>query len=147
MSNYLQTVRDRVVIYDGAMGTNVQLRQPSVDDFWGNEGCNEILCLSRPDLIKDIHAAFFAVGCDVVETDTFGATRIVLSEYGLEEKTLEINRAAARIAQEVAQQFSTNVKPRFVAGSIGPSTKLPSLGHIGFDAMAAAFEEQAQGLI
>ena len=147
MSNYLQTVRDRVVIYDGAMGTNVQLRQPSVDDFWGNEGCNEILCLSRPDLIKDIHAAFFKVGCDVVETDTFGATRIVLSEYGLEEKTLEINRAAARIAQEVAQQFSTNVKPRFVAGSIGPSTKLPSLGHIGFDAMAAAFEEQAQGLI
>jgi 5-methyltetrahydrofolate--homocysteine methyltransferase len=147
MSDFLQTVRDRVVVYDGAMGTNIQVRNPSVDDFWGKEGCNEILVLSRPDIIKDIHAAFFSVGCDVVETDTFGGARVVLAEYDLQDKVREINVAAAKIAKEVAQQFSTKDKPRFVAGSLGPTTKLPSLGHIKFDDMALAFEEQAAGLI
>ena len=147
MSTFLQTVRDRVVIYDGAMGTNIQFRNPSVDDFWGNEGCNEILVLSRPDIIKDIHASFLDVGCDVVETDTFGATRVVLGEYDLQDKVAEINIAAAKIAREVAQQFSTASKPRFVAGSIGPTTKLPSLGHIKFDDMAAGYAEQAIALI
>jgi 5-methyltetrahydrofolate--homocysteine methyltransferase len=147
MSEFLQLVKQRVVVYDGAMGTSIQTRQPSLDDFWGNEGCNEILCLSRPELIQEIHAAFFQVGCDVVEANTFGATRIVLAEYNLQDKVLEINRAAGKLAREVAQQFSTPARPRFVAGSLGPSTKLPSLGHISFDDMAAAFEEQAQGLI
>jgi 5-methyltetrahydrofolate--homocysteine methyltransferase len=147
MADFLQTVRDRVVVYDGAMGTNIQVRQPSVDDFRGKEGCNEILVLSRPDIIRDIHAAFFSVGCDVVETNTFGATRIVLAEYELEDKVAELNIVAARIAREVEQQFSTKDKPRFVAGSMGPTTKLPSLGHIKFDDMALAFEEQAAGLI
>jgi len=147
MADFLQTVRDRVVIYDGAMGTNIQFRNPSVDDFWGKEGCNELLVLSRPDLIKDIHASFFKVGCDVVETDTFGATRVVLAEYELQDKVAEINIAAARLAKEMAAQFSTPNKPRFVAGSIGPTTKLPSLGHITFDNMAAGYEEQAAALI
>jgi len=147
MSLFLQAVADRVVIYDGAMGTNIQVRQPSPDDFWGKEGCNEILVLSRPDLIRDIHASFFAVGCDVVETDTFGATRTVLSEYDLQDKVAEINRAAVKIAREAAAGFSSSGRPRFVAGSIGPTTKLPSLGHISFDGMAAAYEEQARALI
>jgi 5-methyltetrahydrofolate--homocysteine methyltransferase len=147
MSDFLQTVRERVVIYDGAMGTSVQTRNPSVDDFWGKEGCNELLVLSRPDIIKDIHASFFRVGCDVVETDTFGAARVVLAEYDLQDKVSEINIAAARIAREVAQQFSTKDRPRFVAGSIGPTTKLPSLGHIKFDDMVAAYIEQAAALI
>src|SRR5882762_3082392 len=147
MSDFLKKLRERVIVYDGAMGTSVQVRQPSVDDFWGNEGCNEILVLSRPDLIRDIHASFLRVGCDVVETDTFGATRTVLAEYGLQDRTAEINQAAARLAKDVATQFSTPERPRFVAGSIGPTTKLPSLGHIGFDDMAAAFEEQALALI
>src|ERR687887_2640890 len=98
MSDFLQTVRERVVIYDGAMGTNIQFRNPSVDDFWGKEGCNELLVLSRPDIIKDIHASFLSIGCDVVETDTFGATRIVLGEYDLQNKVAEINRAAVKIA-------------------------------------------------
>src|SRR2546422_5016974 len=133
MSNFLQTVRERVVIYDGAMGTNIQFRNPSVDDFWGKEGCNELLVLSRPDIINDIHASFFTVGCDVVETNTFGATRVVLAEYDLQDKVAELNIAAAKIAKEVAQQFSTKDRPRFVAGSIGPTTKLPSLGHIKLD--------------
>jgi 5-methyltetrahydrofolate--homocysteine methyltransferase len=140
-------VKERVVIYDGAMGTNIQFRNPSVDDFWGKEGCNEILVLSRPDIIKDIHSAFFTVGCDVVETDTFGATSVVLAEYDLQDKVREINVAAAKIAKEVADQFSTKDKPRFVAGSMGPTTKLPSLGHISFDAMAKSYEEQASALI
>src|SRR6185369_10202920 len=147
MTDFLQAVKNRVVVYDGAMGTNIQFRNPSVDDFWGKEGCNEILVLSRPDIIKDIHADFFKVGCDVVETDTFGATSVVLAEYDLQDKVAEINIAAAKIAKEVAQQFSTKDKPRFVAGSMGPTTKLPSLGHITFDAMAKSYEEQALGLI
>src|SRR5204862_2090877 len=147
MSAFLQTVRERVVIYDGAMGTNIQFRNPSVDDFWGKEGCNEILVLSRPDIIRDIHADFFKVGCDVVETDTFGAASIVLAECDLQDKVAEINIAAANIARQVAQQFSTSDRPRFVAGSIGPTTKLPSLGHITFDNMAAAFEQQAAARI
>src|ERR1700680_2733299 len=147
MSDFLQTVRDRVVIYDGAMGTNIQFRNPSVDDFWGKEGCNELLVLSRPDIIKDIHASFFSMGCDVVETDTFGGARVVLAEYDLQDKVAELNIAAAKIAREVAQQFSTKNHPRFVAGSIGPTTKLPSLGHIKFDDMVASYVEQALALI
>src|SRR5437588_6333457 len=147
MADFLQTVRERVVIYDGAMGTNIQFRNPSVDDFWGKEGCNELLALSRPDIIKDIHTSFFAVGCDVVETNTFGATRVVLAEYDLHDKVAELNIAAAKIAKEVAQQFSTKDRPRFVAGSIGPTTKLPSLGHIKFDDMVAGYFEQASALI
>ncbi|HZR30776.1 MAG TPA: methionine synthase [Terriglobales bacterium] len=147
MADFLQTVRERVVVYDGAMGTNIQVRQPSVDDFWGKEGCNELLVLSRPDIIRDIHASFFAVGCDVVETNTFGATRVVLAEYDLQDKVREINETAARLAREVATDFSSKGKPRFVAGSIGPTTKLPSLGHIRFDDMAAGYAEQAAALI
>src|ERR1700757_2653720 len=147
MADFLQTVRERVVVYDGAMGTNIQVRNPSLDDYWGKENCSEVLVLSRPDIIKDIHAAFFSVGCDVVETDTFGGARVVLAEYDLTDKVAELNIAAARIAKEVAEQFSTKDKPRFVAGSIGPTTKLPSLGHIGFDDMAATYEEQASALI
>src|SRR5882762_881710 len=147
MSNFLQTVNERVVIYDGAMGTSSQARNHSVDDFWGKEGCNELLVLSRPDIIKDIHAAFFHVGCDVVETNTFGGARVVLAEYDLQDRVAEINIAAARIAREVAQQFSTKDRPRFVAGSIGPTTKLPSLGHIKFDDMVAGYVEQAAALI
>src|SRR5437016_3388492 len=147
MKSFLETVRERVVIYDGAMGTQIQERHPSPDDFWGNEGCNELLVLSRPDIIKDIHAAYYKAGADVVEPNTFGATSIVLGEYDLQDKVHEINKRAAQIAREVAADFSTPDKPRFVAGSIGPTTKLPSLGHIGFDAMCKSFVEQALGLI
>src|SRR6266496_1541480 len=147
MADFLKTVRERVVIYDGAMGTNIQKRNPTLDDYWGKENCSEVLVLSRPDIIRDIHADFFRVGCDVVETNTFGATRIVLAEFGLQDRTEEINLAAVKLAREVAQQFSTKDKPRYVAGSIGPTTKLPSLGHIGFDQMLDAYSEQALALI
>jgi len=147
MSNFLQLVKDRVVIYDGAMGTNIQKRNPTLDDYWGKENCSEVLVLSRPDIIRDIHADFFRVGCDIVETNTFGGTGLVLGEFDLRDKVREINLKAAQLAKEVAQQFSTKDKPRFVAGSMGPTTKLPSLGHIGWDAMLASYEEQAAALI
>ena len=147
MADFLQTVRQRVVVYDGAMGTNIQKRNPTLDDYWGKENCSEVLVLSRPDIIREIHADFFRVGCDIVETDTFGGSSIVLGEFDLRDRVHEINVKAAQLAKEVAQQFSTKDKPRFVAGSLGPTTKLPSLGHIGFEAMVAAYEEQAAALI
>jgi 5-methyltetrahydrofolate--homocysteine methyltransferase len=147
MADFLQIVKQRVVVYDGAMGTNIQKRNPTLDDFWGKENCSEVLVLSRPDIIRDIHADFFRVGCDIVETNTFGGSAIVLGEFDLRDRVREINVKAAQLAREVAQQFSTKDKPRFVAGSLGPTTKLPSLGHIGFEAMVAAYEEQAAALI
>jgi 5-methyltetrahydrofolate--homocysteine methyltransferase len=147
MSDFLQAVKERVVVYDGAMGTNIQKRNPTLDDYWGKENCSEVLVLSRPDIIRDIHADFFRAGCDIVETNTFGGSSIVLGEFDLRDKVREINLKAAQLAREVAEQFSTKDKPRFVAGSMGPTTKLPSLGHIGFEAMAEAYEEQAAALI
>ena len=147
MTDFLSELKRRVLVYDGAMGTNLQKHNLTAEDFWGKEGCNELLVLSRPDVIRDLHASFLEAGCDVIETDSFGSTSIVLAEYGLEDRTRELNLAASRLAREVADKFSTQEKPRFVAGSIGPTTKLPSLGHIGYDAMAAAYREQAEALI
>jgi len=147
MSDFLRTVQERVVIYDGAMGTSIHKRNPTLDDYWGKENCSEVLVLSRPDIIRDIHAEFLRVGCDVIETNTFGGSGIVLGEFGLADRTHEINVAAAKLAREVAQQFSTKDRPRFVAGSMGPTTKLPSLGHITFDDMLSSYIEQALALI
>jgi 5-methyltetrahydrofolate--homocysteine methyltransferase len=147
LADFLQELARRVLVYDGAMGTNVQKHNLSAEDFWGKEGCNELLVLSRPDVIRAIHASFLEAGCDVIETDSFGSASIVLAEYDLQERARELNRAAARLAREVADEYSTPDKPRFVAGSMGPTTKLPSLGHIGYDAMAAAYREQAEALI
>ena len=147
MKPFLETVRERVVIYDGAMGTQIQQRNPSLDDFWGKENCSEVLNLSRPDIIKDIHATYFKAGADVVETNTFGGSRIVLAEFDLADKVHEINKRAVELAREVASGFSNNGKPRYVAGSIGPGTKLPSLGHIGYDEMFDAYLEQCLGLL
>ncbi|MHB1794592.1 MAG: methionine synthase [Acidobacteriaceae bacterium] len=147
MQNFSEILRDRVIVYDGAMGTSIQKHALTIDDYWNKEGCNELLVLSRPDVIRGIHASFLEVGCDVIETDSFGSSRLVLAEYQLEDKTRELNMVAAQLAKEVAAQYSTPQKPRFVAGSIGPTTKLPSLGHITYDAMAEAYREQIEALI
>ncbi|HWR13630.1 MAG TPA: methionine synthase [Terriglobales bacterium] len=147
MSDFLKAVQERVVIYDGAMGTCIQQFNPTLDDFWGKENCSEILCLSRPDIVREIHSSYFAAGADVVETNTFGGSRIVLQEFQLEDKVAEINHAAVKLAREVADGFSTSGRKRYVAGSVGPTTKLPSLGHIKFDDMVAAYVEQAVALI
>ncbi len=145
--DFRQSLRERVLIFDGAMGTSIQDRNLTPDDFGGKDGCNEILVLTKPQVIREIHASFLEVGCDAIETNTFGASRLVLGEYDLGDRAYEINRAAARLAREVASDFSTPDHPRFVVGSIGPGTRLPSLGQITFDDLAAMYEEQARGLI
>ena len=147
MSDFLQSVKERVVVYDGAMGTSIHTHNPSLDDYWGKENCNEILVLSRPDIIREIHASFLQVGCDVIETDTFNGMSVVLGEFGFADRVAEINVAAAKLAKEVAAQFSTKDKPRFVAGSMGPTTKLPSLAHITYEQMLNTYLEQAMALI
>ncbi|MEA2844149.1 MAG: 5-methyltetrahydrofolate--homocysteine methyltransferase [Actinomycetota bacterium] len=148
-STYLDAARRRVVIYDGATGTNLQLRDLTADDFGGPalEGCNEILVVTRPDVVADLHRSFLEVGSEVVETDSFGSLPITLAEYGLADRAYELNRTAAEIAKEVAHGFTTPDRPRWVAGSIGPGTKFPSLGQIRFADMRDAYEVQARGLL
>ncbi len=138
-----------VLVFDGATGTSLQQMQLTAEDFGGAalEGCNENLVFTRPDAVQAVHRQFLEVGCDVIETDTFGATSIVLAEYDLQDQAFPLNKRAAELAREMADQFSTPDHPRFVAGSFGPTTKLPTLGHIDFDTMKASFREQAEGLI
>jgi 5-methyltetrahydrofolate--homocysteine methyltransferase len=138
-----------VLVFDGATGTSLQQMNLTAADFGGPEleGCNENLVFTRPDAVQAVHRQFLDAGCDVIETDTFGAASIVLAEYGLEDQAFAINRRAAELAREMADAYSSPDKPRFVAGSMGPTTKLPTLGHIDFDTMKAAFAEQAEGLL
>jgi 5-methyltetrahydrofolate--homocysteine methyltransferase len=146
---YLDLARERVLVYDGAFGTYMQGMGLTADDFGGPdlEGCNEVLVRTRPDLVAGMHEAFLSVGCDVVETATFGAFAVPLGEYGIADDAYDLNLTAARIAREVADGFSTANRPRFVAGSIGPGTKLASLGQIRFDPLRDAYEAQCRGLI
>jgi 5-methyltetrahydrofolate--homocysteine methyltransferase len=146
---YLERLREKVIVFDGATGSNLQLRNLTADDFGGPEleGCNEFLVATRPDVIADLHASFFAVGVDVVETDTFGGFSYVLAEYGLADRAHELNRTAASIARQVANDHSSSGHPRYVAGSMGPGTKMPSLGQISFAALRDAYDEQADGLL
>ncbi|MFQ5589118.1 MAG: methionine synthase [Nitrospiria bacterium] len=149
--NDIQTLlRNRILVMDGAMGTMIQDRNLSADDFGGAdfEGCNEYLNLTRPDVIQSIHEIYFEAGADIVETNTFGGTALVLAEYGLETKVLEINRKGAEIANAAAKKFSTKTRPRFVAGSMGPTTKAITVtGGVTFDALRDDFSAQAKGLI
>ncbi len=148
MPTFLELLQQRVMVYDGAMGTSIQNYSLTVEkDFAGLENCSEILVVTRPDVIREIHASYLEAGADVIETDSFGASSLVLSEFGIPERARELNIAAARLAKGVAKEYSTPSKPRFVAGSIGPTTKLPSLGHITYDAMLATYVEQIEALI
>jgi 5-methyltetrahydrofolate--homocysteine methyltransferase len=146
---FRQSLNEKIIVFDGATGTHLQGQHLTADDFGGEHlnGCNEILVVSRPSAVEKVHQDYLLAGCDVVETNSFGATPIVLAEYDIAGRAYELNATAARIAKEIALDFSTPDHPRFVAGSMGPTTKLPSLGHIRFKDMAAGYKVQAQGLL
>jgi len=151
---YLEALNKKVLIFDGAMGTNLQLFNLTPDDFGGSNyvGCNDYLVIKNPKAIEKVHRSFLDVGVDVIETCTFRSNRITLAEYGLQDQVLEINKQAAKIARKLADSYSIPEQPRFVAGAIGPSGKLLSmndaeLSDITFDELLTVFEEQTKGLV
>ena len=143
----LTALSERVIVADGAMGTMLQAQDPSLDDFQGYEGCNEILNVTRPDIVAAVHSAYFDVGVDCVETNTFGANLANLGEYDIASRIHELALAGARIAREVADGYSTPDRPRWVLGSVGPGTKLPTLGHARYADLRDAYSEQVSGLL
>ncbi len=138
---------ERVVVADGAMGTMLQGHAPTLDDFAGHDGCNEILNVTRPDIVRAVHDAYFAVGVDCVETNTFGANWANLAEYGIEDRIFELAEAGARLAREVADGWATPDHPRWVLGSVGPGTKLPTLGHVTYARLRDAYQTQVEGMV
>ncbi|GGM62650.1 5-methyltetrahydrofolate--homocysteine methyltransferase [Longimycelium tulufanense] len=146
-SPLLDALAERVVVADGAMGTMLQSQPLTLDDFAGLEGCNEILNVTRPDVVRAVHRGYLAVGADAVETNTFGANLANLAEYDIADRIRELAEAGARLARETADEFAEPGRPRFVLGSVGPGTKLPTLGHVAFVALRDAYEEQVRGLL
>ncbi|MFD9821738.1 methionine synthase [Streptomyces violascens] len=143
-----EALATRVVVADGAMGTMLQAQDPTLEDFQDLEGCNEVLNVTRPDIVRSVHEAYFSVGVDCVETNTFGANHTAMSEYDIPERVHELSQAGARIAREVADEFTASTgQQRWVLGSIGPGTKLPTLGHIGYPTLRDGFQANAEGLI
>lgn len=148
MKNFLELLKEKIVVFDGAMGTNLMAQNLTLDDFGGAnfENCSENLIYTRPDAVLNVHRAFLEVGCDVIETNTFGGNTVVLQEFGIADKAYEVNFRAAQMAKSLANDFSTKEKPRFVAGSLGPGTKLPTLGHISFLELKENYRQQVRGL-
>ncbi|MEU4474071.1 methionine synthase [Micromonospora sp. NPDC023888] len=146
-TSLMDALADRILIADGAMGTMLQAADLTLDDFDGLEGCNEILNVTRPDVVRGVHDAYLAAGADCVETNTFGANLANLAEYDIPQRIRELSEAGARIAREAADAASTPQRPRFVLGSIGPGTKLPTLGHAAYATLRDAYQENAAGLI
>ncbi len=146
-SSLLDALAERVVVADGAMGTMLQAADLNLDDFEGLEGCNEILNVSRPDIVKGVHDAYYRAGCDAVETNTFGANWANLAEYDITGRIRELSRAGAALAKEVADGWSTAQRPRWVLGSVGPGTKLPTLGHVRYSVLRDAYQEQVSGML
>ncbi|MBP9108302.1 MAG: methionine synthase [Pyrinomonadaceae bacterium] len=149
MSTFLELLKEKIIVFDGAMGTYLQSLDLSIDEWGGPafENCSENLLYTRPDAIESVHKAFLDVGCDVIETNSFGGSEVVLTEFGIADKTYDVNLRAAQLAKRIAGDYSTYDKPRFVAGSIGPGTKLPTLGHITYPALKDAYREQIRGLV
>ena len=141
-----QALASRVVVADGAMGTMLQAANPTLEDFQNHEGCNEILNVSRPDIVRSVHDEYLSAGVDAIETNTFGANWSNLADYGIEDRIYELAFAGGKIAREAADSFSTVEKPRFVLGSLGPGTKLPSLGHTTYENLKIAYYTAAKGL-
>ncbi len=146
---FTDILKDKIVVFDGATGTHLQGQNLTPDDFGGETlaGCNENLVVTKPDAVRLVHQDYLEAGCDVIETNSFGSTPIVLAEYGLQDRAYDLNFRAAALAVEMARTYSAKGRPRFVAGSMGPTTKLPSLGHIAFGEMAETYRVQARGLI
>ncbi|MFE2508536.1 homocysteine S-methyltransferase family protein, partial [Streptomyces naganishii] len=143
-----EALATRVVVADGAMGTMLQAQDPTLEDFQNLEGCNEILNLTRPDIVRSVHDAYFAVGVDCVETNTFGANHTAASEYEISDRVHELSEAGARIAREAADEYAArDGRTRWVLGSIGPGTKLPTLGHVGYTAIRDGYQANAEGLL
>ncbi|MEU4300567.1 methionine synthase [Kitasatospora aureofaciens] len=142
-----EALATRVVVADGAMGTMLQAQDPTLEDFQDLEGCNEVLNITRPDIVRSVHEAYFAVGVDCVETNTFGANFAALGEYDISERIFELSEAGARIAREVADAHAADGRTRWVLGSIGPGTKLPTLGHAPYETLRDGFQQNAAGLI
>ena len=147
MNSLRSALLNRVVIADGAMGTMLQAQNPTLADFQNHEGCNEILNVTRPDIVKSVHNQYLQVGVDAIETNTFGANFANLAEYGIEDRIYELAYSGAKLARECADQFSTPDKPRWVLGSLGPGTKLPTLGHTTYEKLKQAYETASTGLI
>ncbi len=143
----LAALAQKVIVADGAMGTMLQDQDPSLDDFAGLEGCNEILNVTRPDIVRAVHRAYLEVGVDAIETNTFGANWANLAEYDIADRIHELALAGAKLARQEADEFSTAAFPRFVLGSVGPGTKLPTLGHTGFAHLRDAYQEQTAGML
>ncbi|MBI4719221.1 MAG: methionine synthase [Planctomycetes bacterium] len=143
----IEVAARRVFVLDGAMGTSVQRRDLPLSDYQGHENCVDVITLTRPDVVVDIHRGFLAVGCDAVSTNTFGANKIVFSEFGIAEQTYVANRRAAELARQACREFEKPGRPRFVFGSMGPGTKLPTLGQTTWDALVDSYAEQARGLL
>ncbi|MFF0222430.1 methionine synthase [Streptomyces sp. NPDC004629] len=143
-----EALATRVVVADGAMGTMLQAQEPTLDDFENLEGCNEILNVTRPDIVRSVHEAYFAVGVDCVETNTFGANHAAMAEYDIADRVYELSEAGARVAREVADGFTAgDGRQRWVLGSIGPGTKLPTLGHAAYTTLRDAYQRNAEGLV
>ncbi|WP_308250386.1 methionine synthase [Sphaerisporangium fuscum] len=147
MTTFRELLGRRVLVADGAMGTMLQACQPTLDDFENHEGCNEVLNVSRPDIVRSVHDAYFEVGVDCVETNTFGANLAALGEYDIADRVYEYSEAGARLARETADRWSTPERPRFVLGSMGPGTKLPTLGHRSYASLRDGYRDNAAGLI
>jgi 5-methyltetrahydrofolate--homocysteine methyltransferase len=146
-SSLREALLARTVIADGAMGTMLQAANPTLEDFQNHEGCNEILNVSRPDIVKSVHRQYLDVGVDAIETNTFGANFANLAEYGIEDRIYELAFSGAKLAREVADEYSTEDKPRWVLGSLGPGTKLPTLGHTSYQKLKDAYATASQGLV
>src|SRR5882757_11227719 len=144
---FLNALAERVLVADGAMGTMLQSQDLSLDDFAGLEGCNEILNVTRPDVVRAVHRAYLTAGADAVETNTFGANLANLAEYDIAERMRELSEAGARLARQAADEAATPDRPRWVLGSVGPGTKLPTLGHAPYAALRDAYFEEAAGLL
>src|SRR5512146_225125 len=152
---YLEAIEKKVLVFDGAMGTSLQVQNLTAEHFGGEQynGCNDYLVISYPEAVEEVHRSFLEVGVDVLETDTFRANRITMKEYGLQDRVVEINETAAALARRLADEYAAKTRQtRFVAGSIGPSGKLPSandpdLSNVTYDDLLDVFREQALGLI